>query len=78
MREKREMGIVTFPTTTAAMAMECAAHACGVQGRLIPVPRTIRAGCGMCWAFPPEMRTEVEEMVIAKHLMIDGIYDIIL
>jgi hypothetical protein len=78
MREKREKGIVTFPTTTAAMAMEHAAHACGVQGRLIPVPRTIRAGCGMCWAFPLEIRTEVEELVIAKHLMIDGIYDIIL
>jgi len=78
MREKRKTGIVTFPTTTAAMAMENAAHACGVQGRLIPVPRTIRAGCGMCWAFPRTVRTEIEELVIAQHLMIDGIYDIIL
>ena len=78
MREKRESGIVTFPTTTAAMAMESACHVCGMQGRLIPVPRTIRSGCGMCWAFPPELRTEVEELVIAQHLMIEGIYDIIL
>ena len=78
MREKRETGIVTFPTTTAAMAMEQAAHASDVPGRLIPVPRTIRAGCGMCWAFPPQQRTAVEELVIGQHLMIDGIYDIIL
>ena len=78
MREKRETGIVTFPTTTAAMAMESVCHGCGMPGRLIPVPRTIRAGCGMCWACPPEMREEVEELVVARHLMIDGIYDIIL
>ena len=78
MREKRKTGIVTFPTTTAAMAMEQAAHAVDVPGRLVPVPRTIRAGCGMCWAFPPQQRTAVEKLVIGQHLMIDGIYDIIL
>ena len=78
MREKQERGIVTFPTTAAAMAMEQACHECGLGGRLIPVPRTIRSGCGMCWAFPPASRTAVEELVMAQHLMIDGIYDIIL
>ena len=48
MREREERCIVTFRTTTGAMAMERACKAAGVPGRLIPVPRTITAGCGMC------------------------------
>ena len=45
---------MTFPTTTAAMAMEKACVCCGAPGRLIPVPREITAGCGMAWAAAPE------------------------
>ena len=70
--------MVTFRTTTGAMAMERSCKAAGVPGRLIPVPRTITAGCGMCWAAPPSARETVEELVMAHHLMIDGIYAIIL
>ena len=47
MRAKEERCVVTFRTTTGAMAMECSCKAAGVPGRLIPVPRTITAGCGM-------------------------------
>lgn len=78
MREKTEKCIVTFRTTTGAMAMERACRAAGVPGRLIPVPRTITAGCGMCWAAPAEARETVEELVMEQHLDVDGIYAIIL
>lgn len=78
MREKTEKCVVTFRTTTGAMAMERLCHAGGLPGRLIPVPRTITAGCGMCWAASPSAREAVEELVMARHLMIDGIYAIIL
>ena len=78
MRERTEKCVVTFRTTTGAMAMERSCKAAGVPGRLIPVPRTITAGCGMCWAAPPSAREAVEELVMARHLMIDGIYAIIL
>ena len=70
--------MVTFRTTTGAMAMEQSCKAAGVPGRLIPVPRTITAGCGMCWSAPPEAREAVEELVMREHLMIDGIYAIML
>ena len=50
----------------------------GVPGRLIPVPRTITAGCGMCWAAPKEAREAVEELVMDRHLDVDGIYAIII
>ena len=78
MRERGERCIVTFRTTTGAMAMERACKAAGVPGRLIPVPRTITAGCGMCWSAPTGAREAVEKLVMEEHLMIDGIYAIIL
>lgn len=49
MRVKELKLVVTFHTTTDAMAMEKACKACGAQGRLIPVPRAITSGCGLAW-----------------------------
>lgn len=74
MRERTEKCVVTFRTTAGAMAMEQACKAAGVPGRLIPVPRSITAGCGMCWAAPPDAREAVEELVIERRLDVDGIY----
>ena len=41
--------IITFHTTADAMAMEKCCKKRAVPGRLIPVPRTISAGCGLAW-----------------------------
>lgn len=49
MRKKELKLIVTFHTTADAMAMEKACRANSVRGRLIPVPRSISAGCGLAW-----------------------------
>ena len=78
MRERRERCVVTFRTTTGAMEMERSCEEAGLPGRLIPVPRAITAGCGMCWAAPPEARDALEELVIKKHLDVDGIYAIMI
>ena len=78
MREKTEKCVVTFRTTTGAMAMEALCREQDVPGRLIPVPRSITAGCGICWAAPREARETVEELVMKEHLDVDGIYAIIL
>ena len=78
MREKTEKCVVTFRTTTGAMAMERLCREQGAPGRLLPVPRSITAGCGMCWAAPREAREAVEALVIKEHLDVDGIYAIIL
>ena len=74
MRQKSERCIITFPTPTAAMEMDSACRAAGLPGRLIPVPRAITAGCGLCWAAPPESREALEVLVMAKGVQIDGIY----
>ena len=78
MREKQERFVVTFVTTTGAMAMERACRAAGLPGRLIPVPRSITAGCGMCWAAPPTARADLEALVIREKLDVDGLYNILL
>ncbi len=49
MRVKAPHCIVTFHTTTEAMAFETAAKQQGLAGRLIPLPRAIGAGCGLAW-----------------------------
>ena len=43
MREKKQWLIVTFYTTSAAMAAEKACGKAGLPGRIIPVPREITA-----------------------------------
>lgn len=78
MRKRTEKCVVTFRTTAGAMAMEAACKAAALPGRLIPVPRSVTAGCGLCWAAPPESREALEKLVIKKHLDVDGIYAIIL
>ena len=47
MREKKQWLIVTFYTTSAAMAAEKACGQAGLPGRIIPVPREITADCGI-------------------------------
>ena len=49
MRKKELKLVVTFHTTADAMAMEKACKQHNAPGRLIPVPRTISAGCGLSW-----------------------------
>ena len=61
MRKKERRLIAAFYSTHDAMAFEdyCLAH--GVQGRLIPLPREISAGCGLAWSAPPGDEPELRE-----------------
>jgi len=55
--------VITFYTTTDAMAMETACKAQQANGRLIPVPRSISAGCGLAWCAAPESREALERLM---------------
>ena len=62
MRQKKPTLIITFATTTQAMAMEKFCMENNLPGRIIPVPREITAGCGLSWKAKPEeqqLRTEI-------------------
>lgn len=52
MRVKEERIVITFHTTTEAMAAETTFRMQELPGRLIPVPRQISAGCGLAWSAP--------------------------
>ena len=55
--------VITFYTTTDAMAMEHTCKCAGADGRLIPVPRSITAGCGLAWCAKVESRAALEELM---------------
>lgn len=78
MRQKTLKLVVTFHTTTAAMAMETACTAAGLPGRLIPVPREITAGCGMSWKAEPSDRAALEAFVKEKGITVAGWYELML
>ncbi len=46
---RTEKLVITFKNTTGAIAMERRCKENGIPGRLIPVPRSISASCGLCW-----------------------------
>ena len=54
MLKKKPALIITFATTTRAMATETFCARQQLPGRLIPVPREITSGCGLSWKAQPE------------------------
>ena len=60
-RVKKSKLVITFPTTTAAMAMEAVCDS--ALGRLIPVPGEIRAGCGLAWCAEPELESTLLQLM---------------
>ena len=74
MREKKDTLVVTFHTTTQAMAAEKFCLANGLPGRIIPVPREITAGCGLSWKAAPEDRDALTKAFAEAGLGWDGMY----
>ena len=58
--------LLTFHSTSGAIAVErfCKKHK--IPGRLIPVPREISASCGLSWAVEAEVEIEDPEEYIKK------------
>ena len=77
MREKKLRLIITFHTTTDAMAFEKHCLTAGLPGRLIPVPTSITAGCGMSWMADPADRAAIEEAIKKDALKVDALYEVV-
>lgn len=67
--KKKRCFVAAFSTTSDAMAAEKALRSAGVQGRLVPVPRELSAGCGMAWACDP-MSSEAVMSVLKQRSII--------
>ncbi len=74
MRPKELQCIITFHTTTEAMLFEQAAKAAGFQGRIIPVPREITAGCGLSWKDNVHAKGDLEQLLKKQKLSFANIY----
>lgn len=76
MREKSEKFVVTFHTTSEAIAMEKGCRQREIPGRLIPVPRQISAGCGLAWICATEDREKLEGFMAKDQLryQLKGVY----
>lgn len=66
--------LITFHTTTQAMAMEDACRSAGLPGRLIPVPASISAGCGLAWCADPGSRPAFEALMTAQGIACQEIH----
>ena len=74
MIKKTEKLVITFYTTTAAMAMERICKECGADGRIIPVPGSISADCGLAWCAKQEQEDELLALMIQHHITPQGIH----
>ena len=61
--EKQQVLIITFANTTQAMTMEEKCQAYHLPGELIPVPRAIKASCGLAWRTVPEQKEILSQMM---------------
>lgn len=66
--------IITFHTTTDAMAMEAACKAAGADGRLIPVPRSISAGCGLAWCAPTQSEDALRALMAQSRIVCQDVH----
>lgn len=64
----KEYLVVTFHTTSEAMATEKACRNQEIQGRLIPVPRSLSAGCGIAWRGQVDDERKLRELMLAQDI----------
>lgn len=78
MRERKPYTIITFDTTTDAIAAEDAYAENGIPGRLIPLPREISASCGLSWRMTQDEYQEYKTAIEALELRHGQIVDLML
>ena len=76
MRKKTKQLVITFSTTTAAMAMEKRAQEMEIFGRLIPLPSEISAGCGLSWKTKPEEKEKMLVFLEEEKLKCETMYEL--
>lgn len=74
MLKKTEKLVITFYTTTAAMAMESICKEQEADGRIIPVPGIISADCGLAWCAEIESEAALMDIMEQNKIEPQGIY----
>ena len=76
MAEKKPYSVVTFHTTTGAMHTEKVCKDNKLEGRLIPVPRVISAGCGLAWREPTDNRDKLVKVLKSANIDYNSIVEL--
>lgn len=66
---------ISFPTTAEAMMLEEVCQKKNIDGKLVPIPRELSAGCGIAWRCATDMKDNIEiimqeENVIWEYMQI--------
>lgn len=69
---KKETLIISFPSSTAAAELQRLAIEAGIRGAMVPVPRTMKAGCGLAWAAAPEDEAALRQCMVSQSIGCDG------
>lgn len=78
MRAKVLKLVVAFEETTNAIEAEQYFQEHEIEGRMIPLPGAISAGCGLAWAAPLKERELIEKQMQEGTVRAEGIYEIFL
>ena len=78
MRKKTLKTVVTFATTSDALAMEAAAREFDIPGRIIPVPSEIDAGCGLSWCCDADERDDLISAAAEHALAYEGVFEVMM
>jgi len=54
---------ITFYTSAEAMATESVCKENEIEGKLVPVPRVLSAGCGIAWECEPMLKDKILELL---------------
>lgn len=76
MRIRKKRLIAAFHTTADAIAMEKYCQRDGIPGRLLPVPRSVTADCGIAWCAAPEDRAAIEQIVRKEGVELAGLVEV--
>ena len=70
--------MLSFASTTDAMAAEHMLKEHGLPGRIIPVPREITASCGLAWKAPVEAKGEILDAMQREGLRLEAAAELML
>ena len=76
MRKQELRTVAAFQTTAAARSAERLCRQEGLEGRLIPVPRSVTSDCGIAWSAPPQLREAVEALLRSGGVEAAGYHEV--
>lgn len=76
MINKKRSLIVTYFTSSEAIATEKICNASGIGGRIITTPRHITADCGMSFSIGIEHKEKLEELLKKEKIKYDKIIEL--